>query len=93
MAGIIEPTKCKTVADLQRAVMEWELRVVEHEGRVQRAGPRLLFSLFLFCLFFLLFVFIIFVFKYIRIITVQGKAGTASSSSSHSQSTLTATRV
>ena len=32
MARIIKPPNCKTVADLQRAVMEWELRVVEHEG-------------------------------------------------------------
>ena len=25
MAGIIQPTKCKTIADLKRVVMEWEI--------------------------------------------------------------------
>ena len=35
-AGIIQPTKCKTIADLKRVVMEWEIRVVEHEGRLHK---------------------------------------------------------
>ena len=39
MARIVEPTKCKTVADLQRAVTEWELQVVEHEGRFNEQVP------------------------------------------------------
>ena len=39
MARIIEPAKCKTIADLQRAVMDWELKVVEHEGRFGEQVP------------------------------------------------------
>ena len=32
MAKIIKPPNCTTVADLQRAIMEWELQIVEHKG-------------------------------------------------------------
>ena len=39
MARIIEPAKCKTVSDLQRAVMAWELKVVEHEARFNEVVP------------------------------------------------------
>ena len=39
MARIIEPTTCKTVADLQRAVMEREPRVAEHEVRFNEQIP------------------------------------------------------
>ena len=33
MARIIELPRSTTVAELQRAIMDWELRVAEHEGR------------------------------------------------------------
>ena len=39
MPRIIEPTKCKTVADLQRAVMEWEAWDVGHQGRFNEQNP------------------------------------------------------
>ena len=39
MARIIDPTNCKTVVDLQRAVLEWELPVVEHEGQFNEQVP------------------------------------------------------
>ena len=39
MARIIEPSRAKTVADLQRSIMDWELRVAEHEARHSETVP------------------------------------------------------
>ena len=33
MAGIIAPSRAKSIAELQRFIMDWELRVAEHEAR------------------------------------------------------------
>ena len=33
MAGIIAPSRAKSTAELQRFIMDWELRVAEHEAR------------------------------------------------------------
>ena len=33
MAGIIAPSRAKSIAELQRFIMDWELRVPEHEAR------------------------------------------------------------
>ena len=33
MAGIIAPSRAKSIGELQRFVMDWELRVAEHEAR------------------------------------------------------------
>ena len=33
MAGIIAPPRAKSIAELQRFIMDWELRVAEHEAR------------------------------------------------------------
>ena len=33
MTGIIAPSRAKSIAELQRFIMDWELRVAEHEAR------------------------------------------------------------
>ena len=33
MVGIIAPSRAKSIAELQRFIMDWELRVAEHEAR------------------------------------------------------------
>ena len=33
MAGIIAPSRAKSIAELQRFIVDWELRVAEHEAR------------------------------------------------------------
>ena len=33
MASIIAPSRAKSIAELQRFIMDWELRVAEHEAR------------------------------------------------------------
>ena len=33
MAGIIAPSRAKSIAELQRVIMDWDLRVAEHEAR------------------------------------------------------------
>ena len=33
MAGIIAPSRAKSIAELQRFIMDWELRVAKHEAR------------------------------------------------------------
>ena len=33
MAGIIAPSRAKSIAELQRFIMDWELRVAEHEAQ------------------------------------------------------------
>ena len=33
MAGIIAPSRAKSIGELQRFIMDWELRVAEHEAR------------------------------------------------------------
>ena len=33
MADIIQPSRAKSIGELQRFIMDWELRVAEHEAR------------------------------------------------------------
>ena len=33
LAGIIAPSRAKSIAELQRSILDWELRVAEHEAR------------------------------------------------------------
>ena len=33
MAGIIAPSRAKSIGELQRFIMDWKLRVAEHEAR------------------------------------------------------------
>ena len=33
MAGVIAPSRVRSIGELQRFIMEWERRVAEHEAR------------------------------------------------------------